>query len=136
MPETPPDMVARLKITEKTEPIASFLDMRLVELAPGFARVAMKMKPEYLNFNGFVFGGIIMSLADQAFAYASNSVSPSSVSIQFNIHFLNGPRPDDELIAEAHVLKNGRRAGTTEMNVTDSSGKLIARATGITIPIG
>ena len=43
--------------------------MKLVELTPGYAKITMKVLPEHLNFNGMVFGGIVMALADQAFAY-------------------------------------------------------------------
>lgn len=131
-----PDYVTELKAKEKTEPISSFLKMRLLELTPGYAKIAMKLVPEYQNFNSFVFGGIIMSLADQAFAYASNSLSLPSVASQFNIHFVNGAGPNDELIAEGRVVRSGRRVGLSEMTVTNQDGKLIAKATGTTIPIG
>jgi acyl-CoA thioesterase len=130
------DTVAELKAKEKGEPIASFLKMRLLEFTPGYAKVAMKLRPEYQNFNSFVFGGIIMAVADQAFAYASNSLSYPSVATQFNIHFIAGAGPDDELIAECRVVRSGRRVGTSEMTVTNQDGKLIARATGTTIPVG
>jgi len=109
--------------------------MKLMELAPGYAKVSMKLRPEYMNFNGYVFGGIIMSLADQAFGYAINSVNLPSVASQFNIHFLAAPAPGDELVAECRVVRNGRRVGISEMTVTGNEGKLIARATGTTIPV-
>lgn len=130
------DTVAELKAKEEGEPIASFLKMRLVELKAGYARVAMKLLPEYQNFNGFVFGGIIMSITDQAFAYANNSVAYPSVATQFNIHFIAGAGADDELIAECRVVRSGRRVGISEMTVTNQDGKLIAKATGTTIPVG
>ncbi len=129
------DTVAELKAKEEGEPIASFLKMRLVELKPGYARVAMKLLPEYQNFNGFVFGGIIMSITDQAFAYANNSVAYPSVATQFNIHFIAGAGAEDELIAECRVVRSGRRVGISEMTVTNQEGKLIAKATGTTIPV-
>ena len=129
------DTVAELKAKEEGEPIASFLKMRLVELKAGYARVAMKLLPEYQNFNGFVFGGIIMSITDQAFAYANNSVAYPSVATQFNIHFIAGAGADDELIAECRVVRSGRRVGISEMTVTNQEGKLIAKATGTTIPV-
>ena len=72
--QTPVANISYLKDKETDEPIAGFLGMRLIDLSPGFARVAMTMKPDYINFNGMVFGGIVMSLADQAFAYATNSL--------------------------------------------------------------
>lgn len=128
------DTVAQLKAQANEEPIASFLNMTLVELSPGYARVTMNMLPEYQNFNGLIYGGIIMSVADQAFAYASNSMSPGSVASQFNLHFVAGAKVGDELTAECRVVKSGRKVGISEMTVTNQDGKLLARATGTTIP--
>ena len=130
------DNVAELRVREKREPIASFLKMRLVELSPGYAKVAMKLLPEYQNFNGLLFGGIIMAVADQAFAYASNSLSHPSIACQFNIHFIVGADFNDELAAECRVVKSGKRTGISEITVTNQDGKLIAKATGTTIPVG
>lgn len=127
--------IAELKLKSAGEPIASFLNMRLIELSPGFSRVAMKITPEYKNFNGVTFGGIIMAIADYAFAYASNSLSLPSYASQFNIYFLSGPGENDELTAECRVVKSGRRVGISEMTVTNQEGKLIAKATGTTIPM-
>ncbi len=129
-----PDNLAELKTRAEGEPIASFLNMRLLELSPGYARVAMKLRPEYINFNGMTFGGIVMAVADEAFAYASNSVITPNVASQFNIHFIASAGVDDELIAECKVVKSGRRVCISEMTVTNQDGKLIARATGTTIP--
>ena len=117
------------------EPIASFLDMKLVELSEGYAKVSMKLKPEHVNFNGMIFGGIIMSLADQAFAYGTNSVITPNVASQFNIHFVAKADVGDTLIAECRVARSGKRVCISEMTVTNQEGKLIAKATGTTIPL-
>ena len=127
------DNLAGLRAKEVGEPIASFLKMKLLELSPGYARVSMKLKPEYVNFNSVIFGGIVMCIADQAFAYAINSVSSPSVATQFNIHLIAGADINDELIAECRVVKSGRRVGVSEMTVTNQDGKLIAKATGTTV---
>ena len=128
--------LAELRDGAEGEPIASFLKMQLLELSPGYAKVSMKLGPEYQNFNGLVFGGIVVAVADQAFAYAVNSVAHPSIASQFNIHFITAARVGDELIAEGRVVKSSRRAGIAEMTVTNQEGKLIARATGTTIPVG
>jgi len=129
------DNLNTLKAKADKEPIASFLEMRLVELADSYAKVAMKLKPEYLNFNDMIFGGIIMCLADQAFAYATNSIITPNVASQFNIHFVAGANTDDELFAECRVVKTGKRVCISEMTVMNQEGKLIAKATGTTIPL-
>ncbi|MFW6150408.1 MAG: PaaI family thioesterase [Chloroflexota bacterium] len=128
--------VADLRARAEREPVALFLGMSLVDLAQGYARVRMQLRPEHLNFNGMVFGGIIVALADQAFAYASNSAVRPSIASQFNVHFLRGPKVGDELVAECRVLKSGARVGVSEVEVVDQEGQLVAKATGTTIPTG
>ena len=130
------DNVVELKAREKREPIASFLKMRLLELSLGYAKVVVKLVPEYQNFNGLIFGGIVMAVADQAFAYASNSLVHPSIASQFNIHFIAAAEVNDELTAECQVVKSGQRVGISEITVTNQEGKLIAKATGTTIPVG
>jgi acyl-CoA thioesterase len=129
------DNVALLKNKEPTEPIAKFLGMELEELAPGYAKISMTLKPEHLNFNGLVFGGIIMCLADQAFAYGMNSLVMPSIATNFSIQLIAGAKVGDVLTAECRPLKSGRRVGFAEMTVTDQNGKLIAKAAGTTVVV-
>ncbi len=129
------DALAELRARAEGEPIASFLKMRLLELSPGYAKVAMKVRPEHQNFHGMTFGGIVMAIADQAFAYTVNSVDFPSVASQFNIHFIAAAKVGDELIAEGRLMKSGKRVSIAEMTVTNHEGKLIAKATGTTIPV-
>jgi acyl-CoA thioesterase len=77
-----------------------------------------------------------MAVADQAFAYGSNSLASPSIASQFNIHFIAAAEVNDELTAECQVIKSGQRVGISEITVTNQGGKLIARATGTTIPVG
>ncbi len=130
------ETIAKLIESAINEPIARFLGMKLIELTPGYAKVTMKLKPEHRNFNGYVFGGIVAAIADQAFAYGSNSLNHPSIAVEFHINLVSAPEPNDELTAECKVVKSGRRAGTSEMTVTNQAGKLIAKATGVTIPVG
>jgi acyl-CoA thioesterase len=137
MPEkVTPKMTADLaKLMSKLEgePIAAFLNIKVLSLSPGYAKVSIKMRPEYINFNGVVFGSIIMSIADYAFALAINSLALPSLATQFNVHLLAPAAAEDELTAEGKVLHSGRRTGVTEMTVFNQEGKLVATATGTTV---
>src|SRR4030043_1340108 len=121
------DNVAALKAKADREPIASFLNMKLLELSEGYARVSSKLKPESLNFNNLVFGGIVMAVADQAFAYGTNSVITPNVASQFNIHFVASADVKDELIAECRVVRAGRRVCISEMTGAHQDGERIAQ---------
>jgi len=129
------DYVSELRTESLNEPVGRFLQTILVEIEPGYAKVKIKIKPEYVNFNGLVFGGIISSVIDEAFAYATNSLIKPSYASQLNVHFINAPVVGDELTAECWLLKSGKRVGISEMVVTNQDDKLIAKATGTTIPV-
>jgi acyl-CoA thioesterase len=126
--------LAALMSKMEGEPIADFFKIKVLELSPGYSKVSMKMRPEYVNFNGVVFGSLSMAVADYAFSLAINSLSLPSLATQFNIYLLAPVAPGDELTAEGKVLRNGKRIGISEMTVTNQDGKLVAKATGITIP--
>ncbi len=132
----PEGNVEKLKQDEVNEPIAKFLNMKLAELTPGYARITMTVLPEHMNFNGLVFGGIVMCLADQAFAYGMNSLVTPSIATHFTIQLIAGAKVGDVLTAECRPLKSGRRVGFAEMTVTNQDGKLIAKATGTTVVTG
>jgi acyl-CoA thioesterase len=127
--------LSAFKVRIAGEPIASFLNIKVLEVSAGYARVSMKMRPEYLNFNGVIFGGIIAAVADHAFSLAINSKALPSLATQFNIHLLSPAAVNDELIGEGKVIRSGKRVGISEMTVTNQNGKLIAKATGTTIPV-
>ncbi len=119
----------------KTEPVTSFLQSEILDISEGYSRVSLIMRPEFQNFHGIIFGGIIMSLADQAFGAASNSVAYPSVASTLNVYFISSAKVGDRLTAEGKVIKSGRKAGFTEVTIVNQDNKLIARATGITIPV-
>lgn len=119
----------------QNESITAFLGTKILEITPGHARVSMVMKPEHLNFYGVVFGGIIMSLADQAFGCAVNSLKYPSLAVQFTTYFLASAYGGDELTAEARVVRSGRRVSVAEVDVFNQDGTLIARATGTDIAV-
>jgi acyl-CoA thioesterase len=135
MSEKATNQVFEAIVNKEMEPVSTFFDLRVLELKAGYARLSMRIKPEYLNFHGVAFGGIIMSLADQAFGYAVNTLSYPSMASQFNIYFLSSARAGDLLTAEGTVVKNGRRISVAEVSVTNQDGKLIARANGSTIVV-
>ena len=128
--------VAKLRVLADNQPVSKFFDFRILELTPGYARVSIKMKPEYLNFNGRIFGGIIVDIADEAFALCVSSVAHPSVATHLNIYFLAPVEPDDELVAEGRVIKNGKRLGFAEMTVTNQKDIIIAKVTGTYSLIG
>ena len=119
-----------------SSPCAIFFGMSLVDLSPGYAKVKLELKPEFLNWESMIHGGVIATLLDQAFGCACNTLEDVHVAVQMNVHFLAAASVGETIYAESRVLRAGKRVGTSEMTVFDSKGKTIARATGTTVPIG
>ena len=117
-------------------PCARFFGMKLVDLSPGYAKVQLTLRSAFLNWENMIQGGVIATLLDQAFGCACNTLNYIHVAVQMNIHFLAAAPVGETVYAESRVLHAGRTMGASEMEVTDSRGKTIARATGTTVSLG
>ncbi|HEV2228352.1 MAG TPA: hydroxyphenylacetyl-CoA thioesterase PaaI [Steroidobacteraceae bacterium] len=102
------------------------LGMRLVEVRPGRARVAMTVRPDMVNGHDVCHGGIVFALADSAFAFACNSYNESTVAAAAAVDFLAAARAGDELTAEASELWRTRRNGIYEISVSNQRGERVA----------
>ena len=73
-------------------------------------------------------GGAVFTLADFALAIASNVGAPPSVSVSSAIDYMSASR-GTRLIATCNADKSGRRLGFYTTDVTDDTGRRIARVT-------
>jgi acyl-CoA thioesterase len=100
--------------------------MRVLEAAPGRARVAMSVREDMLNGHGLCHGGFVFALADSAFAFACNTYNAVTVAAGAAIDFLAPARLADELTATARELSRSRRTGVYDVTVTNQRGECIA----------
>lgn len=99
------------------------------EAEPGRALCAMPLRPCHMNANNTPMGGAVFTLADFAYAVASNGFTDKIiVSQQVAITFL-APARGTELLAEAKCLKSGRTTCLYEVDVRDELGTYVAHAT-------
>lgn len=90
------------------------------------ARCSLVLEDRHRNAIGGVMGGVIYTLADFAFAVASNfGREVNTVSVVGTASFLSATK-GNILYAEAKLLKDGRSTCFYEVNVTDDLGRLIA----------
>jgi len=114
----------------RKDPFGRFLGIKVDEVEPGYARAHLRVRKEFQNFSGYIHGGLIFSLADQAFAAASNSLERLALGLQMSINYLSPPVIGDGLIAEAHQIHSGKKISVYRIKVKNSSGKLIADCQG------
>ena len=113
------------------DPFGRLLGIRVDKVEPGCAKARVRVRGEFQNFSGYVHGGLIFSLADQAFAAASNSFGSLALAVHMGISYLSPPVVGDELTAEAHQIHLGKKISVYRIKVKNSSGKLIADCQGI-----
>ena len=96
------------------------------EVREGFARLKMPVKNEMLNGRGICHGGFIFTLADTAFACASNTRNDVNLAQKCSIEYKRPGQAGDTLTAIAEHLSQDDRYGSYQVTVTDQDGNLIA----------
>ena len=98
------------------------------EARDNYSRCSLKIDDRHLAVNDHVMGGATYTLADFAFAVATNSADNLTMTASSNISYLGQPK-DGQLIAECRCIKNGRTTCCFETTVTDGIGTLVAHVT-------
>ncbi|MGK5683254.1 hydroxyphenylacetyl-CoA thioesterase PaaI [Actinoplanes sp. URMC 104] len=94
------------------------LGMELVEVAPGRAVIAMRIRDDMVNGYGLCHGGLLASVADTAFAVACNTYGEVTVAAGFDITFLESGRAGDLVHASAVERARRGRSGLYDVTVT------------------
>lgn len=87
---------------------------------------SLDIRPELLNANGFVMGGALFTLADFAFAVASNYESMNTVSVTSTISYLTVAK-GGKVTAEAVCVREGRNVCFYDVMITDDTGRKVAK---------
>ncbi len=105
-------------------------NIELLEAANGCAKAKMTLQPHHWNGHGSTHGGAIFTLADFAFAAASNSHGTVAVAIDANITFMKATATGT-LYAEAREQARNAKLGSYSVEVRDEQGELIAQFQGL-----
>ncbi len=108
---------------------AALTGARLVETRPGYARARLRVTDRNKNGLDVAMGGAVFTLADLAFAAASNSRGRVAVAVQVSVSFLKAGL--GLLTAEAREVARSNRFSTCEVRVTDAAGDLVATFQGL-----
>ena len=111
-------------------PYFQHLNMTLLEIDKGFARMKMDIGAHHANIEGVVHGGAVASLADQAAMRAVQTLLKDGLpgrTVQMDIQYL-APARGKVLLAEARINKLGRQVAFTDAEVKDEDGTTVALA--------
>ena len=95
---------------------AEALGMTVLEASPARTRVALTVTAAGLNMHGTAHGGLIFSLADEAFAVISN-LDAQAVAAETHLSFFRAARQGERLVAVATPERVGRTLATYRVEV-------------------
>lgn len=109
---------------------AKYVGIKLIKIDSGYALAQMEIADHHLNGVDIVQGGAIFTLADYAFAAASNSKGLLTLGLNTNISYFKSPR-GKILTAEAKEISANKKISGYNVDVFDGENDLIARFNGI-----
>lgn len=127
--------ISQIKDFFEKDKFAKMAGAVVEEISEGEIVCTLRLNDNHLNAGGIVQGGAVFTLADFAFAIASNledlkadseaiTITQSSSIIFFR------PAGGDRLIAKTACLQRGRKISVYRVSVTDNSGLNVAEMTG------
>jgi acyl-CoA thioesterase len=120
-----PDPIALVRRLMRGDRYASLAGATLVEVREGHATARMRLGPEHLNGVAVAQGGAVFTLADFAFAAASNSHGTVAVALDTSITFARAATRG-VLTAVAEEEAVSRRVSVCTVRVTDDEGRIVA----------
>lgn len=109
---------------------AALTGVEIVEAGTGYCKARLVIEGKHMNAANVVQRGAIFTLADLAFAVASNSRGPLALAINVNISYLKAAS-SGTLHAVATEVKEPGRLGAYDVLVTDDKGEIVARFNGM-----
>lgn len=123
------DNVRYVRGWAEVAPFYRTLGIAVEDVAPGRVRLRLEVDERHLNGDGIVHGGVLPALADAAMGSAARTLHgerAQMLTAESNIRYLR-PIDGGVILAEARIVKSGRRVAFVEVDVTDATGELVAR---------
>ena len=120
----------------ENDAFSKWLGIELINISKGYAKIKMTVREEMTNGFKIAHGGITYSLADSAFAFASNSWGEQAVSIETSISHTKPVQIDDVLTAETSMKNKSKRLAIYNVTVTNQDEKVVALFKGTVFHTG
>jgi uncharacterized protein (TIGR00369 family) len=100
-----------------TQPFSVMLGAQMETFGPGHAEISLPIGASMLQQHGFVHGGVLSYLADNALTFAGGSVLGDCVTAEYKLNYLRPAKNADRLLAVATVVGNGKTQAVCRCDV-------------------
>lgn len=116
----------------EAEPFIAHNHIAVTDLADGEATVTLRLEQDSLNRWNTPHGGVLFTMADVANGMATLTVRQEScVTVNATIDFISAARAEETLTAVGRVRQMGGKVCFCTTEISDSTGKLIARLNSV-----
>jgi len=127
--EITPETLRLMREKLETNHFPRSLGIELDSIGAGRARLSLEVKQQHLQLAGIMHGGAIATLIDTAVAFAILGASEPDArftTIEMKVNYLSAVR-EGRVIADAKLIRDGRRIVVAECDLFNSTGKLAAK---------
>ena len=114
-----PQFEQRVRDSFALQPAMALIDAGLTRVAPGHCEITLDSRHELTQQHGYVHGGIVGMIADNAGGFAAASLVPDGTSVLTVEYKLNlmAPADGERLVARGEVVRPGRTLLVTRAEV-------------------
>lgn len=120
-----PNEIVNTKMYDN-DSFSKWLGIRLVEVNYGECVAQLTVREDMLNGFEIAHGGITYSLADSAFAFATNSIGQQAVSIETSISHTGKVLSGDVLAATTKLIHKTRKFASYSVAIINQNDTLVA----------
>ncbi len=105
------------------------LGIEIDSVEPGRARLSVEIRKELLQLQGIMHGGAIATLINTAVAFAIVGASEPDArftTVELKVNYLS-PIREGRVVADARLVRDGRRIVVADCDVFDANGRLAAK---------
>ena len=122
------------------QPFSKFLGAELTDVGPDSAEIRVRVRPELLQQHGFVHGGVLSYLADNALTFAGGlALGGDALTAEYKVNYAK-PATGEVVIARARALVTTRRQAVCQCSIyavsPEGEERLVAVAQGTIVTAG
>lgn len=127
--EITPDVLEKIRAKFENNHFPKMVGIVIDTIEPGRAKLSLDVSEKHRQLQGIMHGGAIATLIDTAVAFAIVGASEPGAkftTIELKVNYLS-PIVEGRVVADARLIRDGKRIIVAECDVFDPTGKLAAK---------
>ena len=127
--EITPEVMDKIRAKFELNHFPKLVGIEIDDIEPGRAKLSLDVSEKHRQLQGIMHGGAIATLIDTAVAFAIVGASEPGAkftTIEMKVNYLS-PIIEGRVIADARLIRDGKRIVVAECDVFDAAGKMAAK---------